>query len=47
MKKHKACADDGIVAEILKESATEVVEIIAATFCDLINGETQVPDAWT
>ena len=36
------------MAEILTESATEVVEIIiAATFCDLFYGEVQVPDAWT
>ena len=46
MSKNEACAEDGVVAEMLKDSGRVMLNTIGKLFCDLLNGKSNVPEAW-
>jgi len=46
MKKGKTCAEDGLVAEMLKTDCEELVIAIAAVLTDILRGCVECPDTW-
>eukprot|EP00973_Karenia_brevis_P003755 518933-Karenia_brevis.AAC.1 len=46
MKRGKTCADDGLVAEMLKESSDKLLTCIAELFKDILTGHGSPPDTW-
>jgi len=46
LKNKKACAADGLVAEMLKHGSEELYEAIALLFTCLLSGQTAVPAEW-
>ena len=46
MKKNKASAEDGVVAEMLKDSGSDMIDVITDVFCRLLNGDAKSPAEW-
>ena len=46
LKRRKACAEDGLVAEMLKDGGRDMIDAISDVFADLLNGETRAPESW-
>jgi hypothetical protein len=46
MKKHKSCAEDGLVAEMLQTGSEELVDAMTAVFPDLLDGSAGSPEIW-
>ena len=46
LKRKRACADDGLVAEMLKDGGTAMVDAISDVFAGLLNGEARAPESW-
>eukprot|EP00959_Pyramimonas_sp_CCMP1952_P387191 8114655-Pyramimonas_sp.AAC.1 len=46
MKRNKACAEDGIIVEMLKDSGSDMVDVITDVFCKLLNGDAKSPAEW-
>ena len=46
MKKGRTCAEDGLVAEMLKAGCQELIDAVAQTFTDILRGSSQCPGSW-
>ncbi len=46
MKHNKACADDGLVVEMLQTQHEPLLQALATIFTDILRGNTGVPETW-
>ena len=46
LKKGRACGDDTLIAEMLKTGHQGLINVIAATFTDILHGKQDVPEVW-
>ena len=46
MRKHRTCADDGLVVEMLQTQHEPLLRAMTEIFTDLLNSAAEIPEKW-